>query len=93
VRWLNRLFEFVGKVGLFSLRVVADFLRPPFEFCPAFPSARRSWKQITRAHRRIRLRPGSRDDSPHKKHPRGTVPIHHKECCIPTDMSGHHFFS
>ncbi len=27
-----RLFEFVGKVGLFSLRVVVDSLRPPFEF-------------------------------------------------------------
>src|ERR1700741_4928677 len=32
VRWLRKLFEFVGKVGLFSLRVVADSLRPPFEF-------------------------------------------------------------
>src|SRR6201981_828174 len=31
VRWLPKLFEFVGKVGLFSLRVVADSLRPPFE--------------------------------------------------------------
>src|ERR1700723_1825151 len=32
MRWLTKLFEFVGKVGLFSLRVVADSLRPPFEF-------------------------------------------------------------
>jgi phospholipid/cholesterol/gamma-HCH transport system permease protein len=32
VRWLSRLFEFVGKVGFFSLRVVVDSLRPPFEF-------------------------------------------------------------
>src|SRR5258705_12936658 len=26
------MFEFVGRVGLFSLRVVVDSLRPPFEF-------------------------------------------------------------
>src|SRR6202051_5200927 len=26
------MFEFVGKIGLFSLRVVVDSLRPPFEF-------------------------------------------------------------
>jgi len=32
VRWLSRLFEFVGKVGLFSLRVLIDWLKPPFEF-------------------------------------------------------------
>src|SRR3954451_15573540 len=32
VRWLSRLFEFVGKVGLFSLQVLVDSLRPPFEF-------------------------------------------------------------
>src|SRR5258708_19936872 len=32
MHWLSKLFEFVGKVGLFSLRVVADSLRPPFEF-------------------------------------------------------------
>src|ERR1700761_5374012 len=32
VRWLSKLFEFVGRVGLFSLRVVAESLRPPFEF-------------------------------------------------------------
>ena len=32
MRWLSKLFEFVGKVGSFSLRVVADSLRPPFEF-------------------------------------------------------------
>jgi hypothetical protein len=31
VRWLGRLFEFVGKVGLFSLQVLIDSLRPPFE--------------------------------------------------------------
>jgi phospholipid/cholesterol/gamma-HCH transport system permease protein len=31
VRWLNRSFEFVGKVGHFSLRVLIDSLRPPFE--------------------------------------------------------------
>jgi phospholipid/cholesterol/gamma-HCH transport system permease protein len=32
VRWLNRLLEFVGKAGLFSLRVLTDWLKPPFEF-------------------------------------------------------------
>src|ERR1700760_1800224 len=32
VRWLSRLIEFVGKVGLFSLQVLRDSLRPPFEF-------------------------------------------------------------
>src|ERR1700744_6036931 len=32
VRWLSKSFEFVGKLGLFSLRVFADALRPPFEF-------------------------------------------------------------
>ena len=32
MRWLSKLFEFVGKVGLFSLRIVADSLSPPFEF-------------------------------------------------------------
>jgi phospholipid/cholesterol/gamma-HCH transport system permease protein len=32
VRWLSKMFEFVGRVGLFSLRVVVDSLRPPFEF-------------------------------------------------------------
>jgi phospholipid/cholesterol/gamma-HCH transport system permease protein len=31
VRWLSSIFAFVGKVGLFSLRVVVDALRPPFE--------------------------------------------------------------
>src|SRR6201982_3271122 len=31
VRWLPKLFEFVGKVGLFSLRVLVDSVRPPFE--------------------------------------------------------------
>jgi phospholipid/cholesterol/gamma-HCH transport system permease protein len=32
VRSLSKLFEFVGKMGLFSLRVVTDSLRPLFEF-------------------------------------------------------------
>ena len=32
MRWLSKLFEFVGKVGLFSLRAVTDSLRPPYEF-------------------------------------------------------------
>ena len=32
MRWLSNLFEFVGKVGLFSMRIVGDSLRPPFEF-------------------------------------------------------------
>src|ERR1700693_141570 len=32
VRWLSKIFEFVGKVGLFSLQVLVDSLRPPFEF-------------------------------------------------------------
>ena len=31
MRWLSRSFEFVGKVGEFSLRVLIDSLRPPFE--------------------------------------------------------------
>ncbi len=31
MRWLGRSFEFVGKVGLFSLRVLVDLMRPPFE--------------------------------------------------------------
>lgn len=31
MRWLSRLFEFVGKVGCFGLRVLADCLRPPLE--------------------------------------------------------------
>ena len=32
MRWLSKIFEFVGKVGLFSLRVVVDSFRHPFEF-------------------------------------------------------------
>jgi phospholipid/cholesterol/gamma-HCH transport system permease protein len=32
VRWLSKIIEFVGKVGLFSLRVVVDALKSPFEF-------------------------------------------------------------
>jgi hypothetical protein len=32
VRWLSKLFEVVEKMVGFSLRVVADFLRPPVEF-------------------------------------------------------------
>lgn len=32
MRWLSKFVEFVGKVGLFSLQVVVDSLRPPFEF-------------------------------------------------------------
>src|ERR1700675_1733921 len=32
VRWLSSFFEIVGKVGLFSLRVLIDWLKPPFEF-------------------------------------------------------------
>ena len=32
MRWLGRLFEFVGKGGLFGLQVLVDLLRPPFEF-------------------------------------------------------------
>jgi len=32
VRWLSKIIEFVGKVGLFGLRVVVDALRSPFEF-------------------------------------------------------------
>ncbi len=38
MRWLSNLFEFVGKVGLFSLRVVVDAFRPPFEASPWEPS-------------------------------------------------------
>lgn len=29
--WLSRLFEFVGKVGQFSMRALVDCWRPPFE--------------------------------------------------------------
>jgi phospholipid/cholesterol/gamma-HCH transport system permease protein len=32
VRLLNRLFEFLGKVGLFSLQILVDSLRLPFDF-------------------------------------------------------------
>jgi phospholipid/cholesterol/gamma-HCH transport system permease protein len=32
VRWLSKIFEFVGKVGLFSLPVLVDAVRSPFEF-------------------------------------------------------------
>jgi phospholipid/cholesterol/gamma-HCH transport system permease protein len=32
MRWLTRLLEFVGKVGLFGIRVLANAVRPPFEF-------------------------------------------------------------
>src|ERR1700678_1006070 len=32
LRWLNKLLEFVGKVGIFSLRVLVDCMKPPFEF-------------------------------------------------------------
>lgn len=31
MRWLSRSFEFAGKVGYFSLRVLVDSLRLPFE--------------------------------------------------------------
>ena len=31
MRWLGRWLEFVGKVGLFGLRVLTDAVRPPFE--------------------------------------------------------------
>jgi phospholipid/cholesterol/gamma-HCH transport system permease protein len=36
VRWLNTMFEFVGKAGVFSLRVLIDWLKPPFEFAQLF---------------------------------------------------------
>jgi phospholipid/cholesterol/gamma-HCH transport system permease protein len=36
VRVLNRLVEFVGKVGCFSLRVLADCWRPPWEIAQLF---------------------------------------------------------
>lgn len=31
MHWLSRLFEFIGKVGLFGLRILTDCLKPPFE--------------------------------------------------------------
>jgi phospholipid/cholesterol/gamma-HCH transport system permease protein len=31
VHWLSRIFEFVGRVGQFSMRVLVDCWRPPFE--------------------------------------------------------------
>jgi phospholipid/cholesterol/gamma-HCH transport system permease protein len=31
VRWLGRVFEFVGKVGVFAARVLIDSVQPPFE--------------------------------------------------------------
>src|ERR1700751_530728 len=36
VRVLNRLVEFVGKVGCFSLRVLTDCWRPPWEIAQLF---------------------------------------------------------
>jgi RNA polymerase sigma factor (sigma-70 family) len=32
MRWLTKVLEFVGKVGLLGLRVLTDSIRPPFEF-------------------------------------------------------------
>jgi len=32
VQWLIRWIEFVGKLGVFGLRVIVNSLRPPFEF-------------------------------------------------------------
>jgi len=32
VRWLARVFEFVGKVGVFGFRVLIEAVQPPFEF-------------------------------------------------------------
>lgn len=32
MRWLTNFLEFVGKVGLLGVRVLADAVRPPFEF-------------------------------------------------------------
>lgn len=31
MHWLGRVFEFVGKVGIFSVRVLVDAVQPPFE--------------------------------------------------------------
>lgn len=31
MRWLGRIFEFVGKVGSFGVRVLIDAVQPPFE--------------------------------------------------------------
>lgn len=31
MRWLARIFEFVGKVGVFGVRVLIDAVKPPFE--------------------------------------------------------------
>jgi phospholipid/cholesterol/gamma-HCH transport system permease protein len=32
VRWLGRVIELVGKVGIFGARVLVDAVQPPFEF-------------------------------------------------------------
>jgi phospholipid/cholesterol/gamma-HCH transport system permease protein len=32
VRWIGRVFEFAGKVGIFGVRVLIDAVHPPFEF-------------------------------------------------------------
>jgi phospholipid/cholesterol/gamma-HCH transport system permease protein len=36
VAWLSSIFEFVGRLGLFSLRVLVDSLSPPYEFAQLF---------------------------------------------------------
>ena len=36
MRWLARLLEFAGKLGLFGMRVLADAVRPPFELAALF---------------------------------------------------------
>lgn len=38
MRWLTSLLDFVGKLGLFSIRVLTDAVRPPFEFSALFNS-------------------------------------------------------
>lgn len=36
MRWLSRVFEFIGKVGAFAIRVFIDAVHPPFELAQLF---------------------------------------------------------
>jgi hypothetical protein len=69
VRWLSKPFEFVGKLGLFSLQVSLDSLGLPSSSPNSLANSQRR-EQITNPYCRVRLCPGSRDDSPHENHSR-----------------------
>jgi hypothetical protein len=44
VRWLSKLFEFVGKVGLFSLRVVVNSQKWETNHSPSSSSPASPWE-------------------------------------------------